>query len=309
MMNFKCLIQASLLSLLTLVSIAQEVILSPPERLSFCEQQSLQFITSATTTAPTQGELSIQFPCGMVYVQGSVLGLEFKKMDDMGRAVFDLSTINEGDQLEVQLSVMISCNARACIDNAELFYLTLGVMQVSEQKEILSDPFNVETGNLVIVRVDTLLMNAALHQKLTRGITVRNTRLRRIASFRFTDEYSDQLQIAQQIGWPITNQPGLRVLELRSKQFRQVGNRDGFLDFGEEVLIKQTIRITSFAYEGSFARSRWSVEWSCGGETCGIAQMQGHVNIWKLNDSEDVLSYIPTRRETTCYYGGGSPKL
>jgi gliding motility-associated-like protein len=302
--NIRLLITLTLLFFALDSTSGQDIRLKIDKRLSVCEINTIPFDIIAGSDGLPESEIKIKFPCGLTYVPGSVSGLIFKGIDSQGRAVFNMSNIPAGEIKNVSLNVLVTCETRRCIDEGELFFVEFEINQGNDTIEIKSEPFNIETGNLVIVRVDSIVMNGALYQSITRRITIRNTRLGRISSFRFTDEHGAQLNVFQQSGSNILNQPGKRISELRAFEFRQVGNKDDFLDFGEEIVIQQAIRIQSCAYEGRFAVSKWTVEWGCDAEICAITSLQGQVNIQQANVQGEVIGFSPTRREPDCYFGG-----
>lgn len=303
--NFLTPVLCTLLTMCLLPSIsAQDIHLKPPGRLSVCAIETITLHITAGAEDLENASLQIEMPCGLHYRPGSASETE-ADISDTGNPVFELADLQAGEEREFVFEVEVSCETRVCIDDGELFYFGFTLTHNGEPTELLSEPFNVETGNLVIVRVDTLVMQGALHQTITRRFTIRNTRLGRISSFTFMDEYSDQLEITHQTGNTLANEPGLRISELSAVHFRQVGNRDDYLDFGEEVVIEQTIRIIACAYEGRFAASRWTVDWGCGEESCQSNVMQGTVNIRQVNIPGDVLNFTPMRRkEPNCYRGG-----
>lgn len=234
-----------------------------------CEEHGFAF-DMLNNGAEAIGEtlVTLEMPCGFEYLAGTVSGLWEEDLSDLRRPVFRLDDWSPGEVVSVQLRSIISCQASDCLNGGELFSLQVIIRFGGNTQSFQSEDFNVQTPQLVIVGVQDQVMSGSKGQTLTRSFTIRNTRFGRLASFLFEDSFQQGIQVEVTQGEDEGSGVGKVRRRIDGTAFQTVGNKDPWLDFGEEITITETITIMACPQETSKAASEISVSWGCLGTYC-----------------------------------------
>ncbi len=250
--------------------------------------------------------VTLHLPCGVEYVQGTFQGGAELDLSDLNKPVLGLSNIEPGMQVSLNINVIVTCAAIPCLNSGQVFSIHADLSSSAGTQTFVSDPFNLETPQLVVTAIDQPYIAAGKNETVTRTITVRNTRLGRLASFDLEDAYAKALLITSSDGANNGTVPQKLRRQFSSAHFQQIGNKDGYFDFNEEMKITEVIEVVSCAFEAQQALSNIRLSWGCGGSDCQVVELQALVDIQAKTEVGDPLrisEYSPN--EPLCYNEGG----
>jgi gliding motility-associated-like protein len=252
---------------------AQIILFKPaPQAASVCQEQTLAF-QMVHTGAGQIGEtlVTLELPCGFEYRAGTISGLQEEEISELQRPVFRLADWSTGEEIAVQLEVIITCQAADCLNAGNLFFMNAVLTYDGTSQSFQSDAFTVQTPLLVIVGVQDQVMTGYGGQTLTRTYSIRNTRFGRLASFLFEDTFEEGIlvQVAQGEDEGSTSDRVRR--RIGGMEFLQIGNKDEWLDFGEVITITETITILACPQEKNKVASAIGISWGCLGASCQSA--------------------------------------
>jgi len=284
---------------------AQQVTLHPPGNLSVCEDQQLQYIITGGTNGLQDPTLSLGLPCGITYQAGSISGAAEADIGNLSGPVFSLPEVPAGDTLTLSFHADVSCQTLPCIDAGELFFITAELEHAGGSQGFASDPFNVETANLLITNGENLYWQGTLNETVFRTLTIRNTRPGRVSSFEFLDTHASSIAVSSNDGETITENADTLLLRFGPQDFAQIGNGDGWFDFNEELTITERVQVVDCAYETRDALSELWVRWGCGGSFCQARRANGKVEIVDVVENGDVLNFLNKKANNPDCYDGG----
>lgn len=263
-------------------------------------------LTNTSGDDLTDGAVILHLPCGVNYVPGSVQGGTEVDLADLQQPVLGLPDLLPGQAVDIQWVANVSCAAIACLDAGQLFSITADLVTSAGTQVFPSDPFNVETARLVVTAIDQPYIAAGKNETVTRTLTVRNTRLGRLASFDLEDSYSPSLIITSGGGMDNGTVPRKLRRRFTGTHFQQIGNQDAYFDFNEEIVITEVIEVVSCAYEAQQALSTIRLSWGCGGNDCQVVERQALVDIQAKTEPGNLFRlFKPTTKDPICYDGDG----
>ena len=300
-----CILIVSLFSTLHSSLNAQQAQLTPPGNLSVCEAQQLQYTITGGTDGLQDATLSLGLPCGITYQAGSISGAAEADLSNLSGPVFSLPEVPAGDTLTLSFQADVSCQALPCIDAGELFFITSELQHANGSQGFASDPFNVETANLLITNGENLYWQGTLNDVVFRTLTIRNTRPGRVAAFEFLDTHASSIAVSSNDGETVVENADTLLLRFGPQDFAQIGNGDGWFDFNEELTIRERVQVVDCAPETRDALSELGVRWGCGGSFCQSRRASAKVEVVTAGASGDVLSFFSKNaRNPDCYDGG-----
>jgi gliding motility-associated-like protein len=283
---------------------AQQAYLAPPTQLSVCGSEPLSFTITGGGSGLQDANITIGLPCGLQYQIGSVSGGSEVGGGDLAQPSFALPDVAAGDTLSLSVGVEVTCEALPCINEGELFFVTMELEQAGGSQAFTSDLFNVEAPNPLIINVGNLYWEGALNESVNRTLTIRNTRPGRLASFEFLDAHVSSVAVSSNDGETLAETADTLLLRFGPQDFAQIGNGDGWFDFGEELVITEQVRVVDCAYETRSADSELVVRWGCGGSFCQSQRVNAKVKIVDIVEGGDVLELIELVEEPECFDGG-----
>lgn len=293
------------LLLITQAMYSQTIVYSALTKVPVVCQQHTQAMTLIHTgqNVLDQVAVTVHLPCGFQYVPGTVTGIMEDDLSDLQHPVFQVDDVQPGSVIAISMDLFITCDVLPCLAAGEVMNTTVSLIVNGSTVSFPSDPFNVETPRLVITKVVKSTMTAAQGQTIIRTITVRNTRIGRLASFRFTDVHADKLAITSPNGTDGGSSPQSLVRIIGSADFQAVGNHDGWLDFNEEIVLTESILITDCSFDHPDALSTIRAGWGCGTSECQAAEVIALVHIEPLPEKGRVDSIVVTTSDPICYDG------
>ncbi len=269
-----------------------------------CQEHVQRFVVQNSGGTITGNiEVTIQLPCGMTYLPGTVTSGSEADISDLNQPVFAFPELPAGSTIQVAITVLTDCAALPCLNQGSFFNTTAILAINGATSTFPSDPYNVETPRLVITNVNKTYIEAIQGQTLTRTFTIRNTRLGRLSGFTFTDEVPKQLLITSANGTDAGTTPQLLSRYISAADFQKVGNQDGYLDFNEEVVITEEVYVAFCSFDGTDALSSIRAAWGCNQSECQAAEVKALVYIEPLPEKGGIHSIQVSTSTATCYDG------
>lgn len=301
--------QITLLTLLLFAQLtlsAQQAQLQQPGNLNVCENRQLLYTITGGTNGLQDATLALSLPCGITYQAGSISGGTEEGIGNLSEPVFALPEVAAGDTLLLTFQTDVSCAALPCIDAGELFFITAELEHAGGSQGFASDPFNVETANLLITNGENLYWQGALNDVVFRTLTIRNTRPGRVAAFEFLDTHAGSIAVSSNDGETVVENADTLLLRFGPQDFAQIGNADGWFDFNEELTITERVQVVDCAYETRDALSELWARWGCGGSFCQARRANAKVEIVDVVEQGDVLGFWEILEELPCFDGGAA---
>lgn len=249
---------------------AQIILFNPMgQTTTVCQDQtmSIQMVHTGTEHIGV-ARVTLELPCGFEYLVNTIDGLLEEDVSDLQRPVFRITDWTPGEDIPVQWQTAVTCAASACLNAGNLFLIKASLTYEGTEQAFQSDAFNVLTPQLVIVGAKDQVMTGASGQTLTRTYTIRNTRFGRLASFLFEDAFEEGILVQSSQGTDEGSTSERIRRRIGGMEFQTIGNKDQWLDFGEEFTITETISILACPQEVNKAGSTIRVSWGCHAATC-----------------------------------------
>ena len=280
---------------------AQTIDITDPVSIDICAPESFQIgVVNEENSTIDSTSITFILDCNISYIPGSVTGAAEVDISDLSMPVFAVKNLAPADSIAINIDININCEAKACA--------ALGIIQHSikvwspfvNNVEYVSDLYNINIGKLVVVEVEDPLMSAAQNETITRKVTIRNTRLGKISQFELTDQHAEGISISMDKGSLINDDLVNHTILLDAKNFKQIGNQDGWFDFNEEISITETIKIITCPFDQQFIPSDLIVRWGCDSTICQGYTGKALIFVLTQADEGNVLKANPTLSHPEC---------
>lgn len=212
--------------------------------------------------------VKLRLPCELKLI--SLLSEGELLFSSNGIYQFKLKNLSPNETLKLTFNLLGSCENKTCIDNGELFRYTLEI-----NGSAFSSPlFNIDVAGLNIISIspDTILDKAGMVNE--RVVIIKNTRPGKLAKFTLIDSIftppplpAPDVQHNYSLGSFVKSGEKYFV-DFGKSDFNQVGNKDDFFDFNEEIKLNVEIKVINCA--SGYAKTMTFVNWGCGDDVCQI---------------------------------------
>lgn len=207
--------------------------------------------------------ISIQFPEGVTYIPGSLIGTGSSESDisNLNLPVFDLSNLAVGRSLSFNVSIKAGCSSLSSTSSFSNEYnLTYG----GNTEFYESPPYNILIPSIAIASTINDDFTGSVRDIYTRSFTIANTGFGAVDSLIFVDNFPAGLTILNTSVGNITITGNQAQIWLTAADFQNIGDGDIFFESGEEIIIEEEIEIT----DCEVGTSSLSVSWGCDGNIC-----------------------------------------
>jgi gliding motility-associated-like protein len=235
-----------------------------PDQLVVCSADTLGItIQNNTATSIAGALLELELPAGLEYLPGSTSGASESNISNLEKPVLALPNLAPGVPLTVRVQLSATCGLVDAINSAQLFSALLRVRAGAVVEQATTTKFQIQTSLLVITQVDNAVLSGEKGDVFTRTLHVRNTRLGPVRHLFLRDTHAGGIRISVAgVVWEQNDTTQYKAY-LDGAFFSQFGNGDTLLDFGETLLIQQTIEIIDCGFPEFTTRSSIAAEWSC----------------------------------------------
>lgn len=275
------------------------------ENLTICEQNLITFeITNNGSTVLNNPEISIDLPCGFAYVPSSVSNAFQKNITNVNQPIFGLSDIGIGEKYSFSIMTIIGCDAVTCLNNQEVFIIESNFIANGSSTVSTSLPFNVQSPNLVITKIENPYTEAEFNDVITRKITIKNARLGKLAQLKYKNSHDGNVDISLEGGLLISKTAKIIEHSYGAVDFRKIGNKDDFLDFNEEIVIVEKLKINTCTFENQFNTTTIDVSWGCNNVICQNVKANATIKILPSKDKGPKIGIRTTSTNPDCYFPG-----
>lgn len=284
---------------------AQIITTTQPESFHLCHEAAFSIsIYNNKEVSLTENRLELTLPCGLAYAEGSLTGGQEEDIDILDQPVFTFPDLPLDSTQTITFRIKAPCSVLDCIDNGTIFFNELKYTHSDGEVESNTDPYHIETAQLIITKIEDPVLDGFKGAELTRKIYIRNTRLGALDSFVYKNNFDEGILVTSENGEDISVNQNELLLRLSGQDFTSIGDGDEFFEFNEEIIIEENILVETCAYDLLTAVSNIEVSWGCGGEICATTKQNGVVDIGVDYDFGHILSFTPTLNEPTCYCDG-----
>ena len=296
----------TLLSLIAWTNIrSQNVSIHMKENLQVCQStQVVLTIKNDKNEALVSSQLTVKIPCGTKYVASTIIGAAEKNINDLSNPVFSGLSIAKGEEVIIKFDVQLQCEALTCLDAQQAFVFSGTLVSDGTTKNFTSTPVNVDSPHLVITGIGNVYDEIGSFKSKVRTITIRNSRAGRLGEFVFEHKHDPYIQVSTNIGTVISKNETHSTIKLSGFDFRNIGNKDEWLDYNESIVISEIIYIKACYYDHQFVRSDYTATWGCESKTCQQSNAIANIRILPNDDKGDKLSIKTEGVEPDCYDGG-----
>ena len=219
--------------------------------------------------------LTLRLPVGSYYKASSFKGsgVTESNISNLNIPVFKLSNFTLAGYLRFSVKVNSTCDLQTFISKGNQANTQLDFSYTGGNESHTTGNLNVDIPNILLNTISNQIKNAYLNDKFVREISIKNTGKGGAANFTFYR----------------TNGNGLKVFSSRIKDkysvdsiiskfdstdFKLVGNKDIYLDAGEEIKISDTVNVIKC----NSLTSVYVVKFGCGNTVCNLSSKNAIVN-------------------------------
>ncbi len=288
---------------------AQNITYTISENLAICEQTVISFdVKNMGSTVLIKPEVIIDLPCGFAYNPSTATNAVQKSISDLNKPVFTLNNINAGEKYTFTIIATIGCDAVECVNNLQVFNILSTFTSNNITTESTSLPFNVQSPNLVITKIENPYVEAQYNDVITRKVVVKNSRLGKLSRFIYKNSHNGNVYINLEGGTSIQKTTKTITQLFDAIDFRKIGNKDDYLDFNEEIVISEKIKMTNCSFENQFNNATINITWGCNEVICQMVQANATIKILPSKDKGPKIAIRTTFTNPDCYYPGMSPQ-
>ncbi len=271
------------------------------DNLTVCEQNVITFeVTNTGSSILINPEISIDLPCGFTYIPSSVSNATQKNIGNLNVPSFTLNNIAIGEKYTFSISTNIGCDAVECVNALEIFNIKSTFIANNISTISTSLPFNVQSPNLVITRIENPYSEAEFNDVITRKITVKNARLGKLAQLKYKNTHDGNVDITLEGGLLISKTTKIIEHAYGALDFRKIGNKDDFLDFNEEIVIVEKLKINTCIFENQFNTATIDVSWGCNNIICQNVKANATIKILPSQDKGPKIGIRTTSTNPDC---------
>jgi gliding motility-associated-like protein len=268
-----------------------------PSDVTICgKSDSVVFeINNITGSSITSINLNLSLPPGIYYVANSAKGNGVSQFNisNLNAPVFALPNMNIAGFLRLSLKLQSTCDLQSFISKGNSAILQLNFTYSGGNESHASNALNVNIPNILINTISNQVFNAYLGTKFRRDISLRNTGKGGISGFTFFRTIGNGLKVNSSRNKDKYKADSIISL-LDSNDFKLVGNKDIYLDAGEEVKITDTVLVTKCNNLNSF----YNLQFGCGKTICNTSTKNAIVNLDPFNAG---LTIIPSSKIDWCF--------
>lgn len=249
-----------------------------PAFIEVCESGEFIVKLTAGMEPATNIQVEVWLPDGITYESGSINNATEFDISNLNRPKFTVNNLSSFENTEFDISANLSCQIISDINSGKLFANTISVNYNGISDRIITQPYTVETGLLVITDITPETTSGKYGDVITRRITVRNTRLAKIRNIELTDLNRGGLSIFTN-GVNTSFDSTHYYATFDESHFRNIGNRDEFFDFNEELVITEQITLDNCGKSLEQTNSYLTLNWGCNGDICQSTTRSATINI------------------------------
>jgi len=265
---------------------AQQFSWTNPSGLTLCDSASFEVQVTNDSSLALEGALLEVFlpPC----------------LNLLTPAAISLPTVEPSQTAVFQYWIFAPCTCYDTIYAGGIFANQARLVAWGDTIQLVSNPYPVETAELVIVQTANTFLSGEKGEALTRSFTIQNTRPGALSEFLFEDHHQGGMELSSPQGTVEANEPDYFAIRLTGSDFQAVGDGDALFEQGESIVITENILVTSCGYDDPSSLSQITVSWGCEGLTCQSV-FQTALVAFQPSGKTAALEITPFPRAPVCF--------
>lgn len=266
-------------------------------------RMELEYLNTAGF-ALTNQEVSVEFPSGVYYVEGSLIdssGYEVVEEDlsDLSNPVFSMNDLPDGEVLPFSIGFKANPAAMAYILQGNTPSNKIRIASNEGSTEDVSGPYNVLYPSLSIVNLNPSSQSIVSGDTSTRSMSIVNAGNGKLTQFFVTDIHGAGIDLVYtNLG---TVNASRDTIFFSSSDFEQIGDKDIYFDTNESLNLVETF-VASGCNDATIS-SVITASWGCEGQNITNSSTNAHINIsLKLPN----LSISSTSSLSSCFGAGAA---
>jgi len=254
-----------------------------------------------TTSAVSGNYLNLELPPGVEYVKSSVSGsgISERNVSDLNKPSFNLPDLGLAQSSTLKMDIRANCDVIPFLNAGKLAVVKVNANYSGGSVDFTSTPMSIYQPSLQIKSVSNRFIQTDLYEVFIRKITLVNSGKGRLSDIEFYQTNESDLTILGTSGGRMRTSSDTIFSSFSSSEFTAIGNNDGYMDQGEEVVIIDTVRTDGC----DKLASRFATYWGCDNDYCQIVTSSANVTLQtKLPD----LLVIPSSGLNSCLKDGNT---
>ena len=268
-----------------------------PASLTICgKADSLVFeIRNISASGISNIFLSLKLPSDSYYQASSFKGTGVSEFNitNTNIPVFKIPNFTLAGYLRFSVKINSTCDLQTFISKGNQAIPELAFTYTGGSESHFPGAINVSIPNVLINTISNQIKNAYLNDKFNRDISIKNTGKGGALNVLFFRTSGNGLKIKSSRVKDIYNADSV-ISKLDSNDFKKVGNKDVYLDGGEEVIISDTVKIIKC----NNLITIYTAKFGCGNTVCNISIKNAIVN---LDPFIQGLTIIPKTTINWCF--------
>ncbi len=268
-----------------------------PASLTICgKADSLVFeIRNISASGITNIFLTLKLPSGSFYQASSFKGTGVTEFNiiNPNTPVFKIPNFTLAGYLRISVKVNSTCDLQTFISKGNQAIPELVFNYTGGNESHFTGAINVSIPNILINTISNQIKNAYLNNKFVREISILNTGKGGAQNVLFFRTYGNGLKLTSSRTKDKYSADSV-ISKLDSSDFKLIGNKDAYLDGGEEVKISDTVVVVKC----NNLVSIYTTKFGCGNTVCNISTKNAIVN---LDAFVQGLTIIPKTTIDWCF--------
>lgn len=230
------------------------------------------------TTGTVSGiKVQTDLPDGVNYVTGSVSGngVTESNISNLNIPEFKLPDLKITESSKFTIRIEADCDLSTLVNKGGLASTKITASYSGGSVSLTTKPLSVREPTLNIQNITNQFFTVDLYDTFVRKITISNSGKGFARNFRFFQVNQNGMKILGTSGGSQTISNDTIYSVFDSTHFKQVGNKDGYFDLNETVVIYDTIAVVDCQRH----RSDFVLSWGCNGKTCAISKASANLTV------------------------------
>ncbi len=221
-----------------------------------------------TTSTVSGNYLNLELPPGVLYVKSSVSGsgISERNVSDLNKPSFNLPDLGLAQSSTLKIDIRANCDVIPFLNAGKLAVVKVNANYSGGSVDFTSTPMSIYQPSLQIKSVSNRFVQTDLYEVFVRKITLVNSGKGRLSDIEFYQTNESDLTILGASGGRMRTSSDTIFSSFSSSEFAAIGNKDGYMDQGEEVVIIDTLRTDGC----DKLASRFATYWGCDDDYCQI---------------------------------------
>ncbi len=269
-----------------------------PTSLSVCTDTAvfqLKVTNSGTKDTFSSAKVTYKMPPGFRYVKSSVSGTSVSEsnISNLSAPVFSVPTLKPGDSAKFTLKAVADCDVIGYINNSGTIRNLALLTYTGGKDSAFSSTYAVNVPTLSISKISNQSYVGSPGDTFSRRIVFTNTGNGKIAGFTFYIVQAKDVKIDSLKGKKYTQSNDTLKLIFNSTDFKNIGNKDGYLDKSETILLQEYLTVKAC----SKLDEKFMTTWGCNNKICETYNTTAGVVISQIYPD---LKVTPTHYQSTC---------